>query len=143
MGMDFWLLVSVAVAFFLALLVFKLVSKTFKLVVFIIIFAVILGLVYFGYGSFKDSFKGYTEKASSPGFSQPSSSGCKSDSDCAFVSSAGDCSLVASSCNNLADLSHFYKPGTKVKCSIDTIVVDAGIACSCRAGSSGSSCQRL
>jgi hypothetical protein len=136
------LIISIVVAFLLSILILKLLAKTFKFLVFMVIFVIAFGIIYFGY----DTVAGRFSLLSSPSVEVPpvqSSTGCSADSDCAFVVSGADCSLVANSCNNIRDSSNFFKPDTKIKCSIDSVVLSPDIACSCKKASSGSYCGKL
>jgi len=123
-------------------IILKLLQKTFKLFVFLLIFVIVFGILYFGYDSFVGKFRDAGKKALDMGdkAEQPSSSGCSADSDCAFVSSPSDCNLVANACNNIMDTSNFFKPGTKVKCSIDSVSIGRGIECYCLKNATGSRC---
>lgn len=142
--MNFTFIITLIVAFVLAIIIFKLLSKTFKLLVFLLIFAVIFGIIYFGY----DAFKGKIDNLGSNIIPQTKSTSttsqvCVADSDCAFVTSVSDCNLVPDSCNNVRDSSKFFKPGTSVKCSIDSVVLSPDIKCTCKKTSSGSYCEKL
>ncbi|MFH1210464.1 MAG: hypothetical protein V1645_00975 [archaeon] len=137
--MDSRLIITALIAFLLSFIILKLLAKTFKFVVFIVVFVVVFGVMYFGY----DAFVGkVTDKVGGLGSVEtvvPASQGCSSDPDCAFITSPSDCNLVANACNNLRDSSKFFKPSTKAKCAIDSVVIDTGVRCGCR----NSVCQRL
>ncbi len=141
--MDFMLVVWLVVAFALSLLILKLLQKTFKLFVFLLIFAVIFGVLYFGYDTFLSRFREAGKQALDLKTTPAQSSGCSSDPDCAFVTSPSDCNLVANACNNIKDSSKFFKPGTNLKCSIDSVVLSSEVKCSCKKSASGSACERL
>lgn len=142
--MDFKLILIIIAAFVIAILLFKILSKTFKFLAFVFIFIVVFGVLYFGYNPFKEKvIQKVSDQVTPPSTSVPHAYGCNSDSDCAFVLSKGDCNLVADSCNNIADVSRFYKPGTKVKCSVDSVVLDSNLRCACKKTPTGSYCEKL
>jgi hypothetical protein len=136
----YWnLIITLLVSFLISLVILKILAKTFKFVVFIVIFAIVFGVLYFGYDTLVNKFGNLGSSVTNPGVVTQSSQPCSSDADCAFISSPSDCNLVANSCNNIRDSSKFVKPSTKVKCSIDSVVIDTNVKCSC----ASSLCQRL
>ncbi|MEM4266688.1 MAG: hypothetical protein QW404_01375 [Candidatus Nanoarchaeia archaeon] len=145
--MDFMIVVWVVAALLLSFIILKLLQKTFKFLAFLVIFVVVFGILYFGYdallGKVKDAGKEALDLKTATEQPQQHSLGCTSDSDCGFVTSIGDCNLVENSCNNIRDSSKFFKPGTKIKCSIDSVVVSPEVKCTCKKTSSGSFCEKL
>lgn len=135
--MALYFILVLVVAFLLAVLAFKILSKTFKLLAFLAVFAVIFGILYFGYSSFINVFKGDSVVPSSL-----PNDGCKLDSDCMFVVSPGDCGLTPNSCNNLDNPSSFLKPGSSSKCVPGSISFDLRVKCSCVKSDSGSLCRK-
>jgi len=134
------LIIALVVAFLLSIVILKLLSKTFKFLVFLVVFTVVFGIVYFGYDTVKGKVNNLGAKAVDSTISQ---SACVSESDCAFVVSPSDCNLVANSCNNLRDSSKFFKLNTKVKCFIDSVILNPDVKCSCKKTASGSYCQKI
>lgn len=135
--MAVYFILMLVVAFLLAILAFKILSKTFKLLIFLVVFAVIFSILYFGYNSFINVFKGDSVAPSSL-----PNDGCKLDSDCMFVVSPGDCGLTPNSCNNLDNPSSFFKPGSSSKCAPGSISFDLKVKCSCVKSGSSSFCDK-
>ena len=136
----YWnLVITLLVSFLVSLIILKILAKTFKFVVFIVIFAIVFGVLYFGYDAFVNKAGNLGSSVTDADVVTQSSQPCSSDNDCAFISSPSNCNLVANSCNNIRDSSRFVKASTKVKCSIDSVVIDTNVKCSCRS----SLCQRL
>ncbi len=137
--MDFRLIVTALIAFLLSFIILKLLAKTFKFIVFIVVFVVVFGVMYFGYDAFVGKVSDKVGGLGSVETVVPASQGCSSDNNCAFISSASDCNLVVNACNNLKDSSKFFKPSTRDKCAIDSVVISTEISCACV----NSVCQRL
>ncbi len=135
--------VTIVIAFVLSILILKLLSKTFKVLVFLVIFVVTFGILYFGYDTFTSKFKQLDNVAPTTNTPSLPASSCSADSDCAFVISPSDCNLLANSCNNLRDSSKFFRSNTKSKCSIDAIVLSSDIKCACIKVPEGSKCGKL
>ncbi len=137
------LTITIIIAFVLSILILKLLSKTFKILVFLVIFVVTFGILYFGYDTFTSKFKQLDKVPATTNTPPLLASSCSSDSDCAFVVSPSDCNLLANSCNNLRDSSKFFRPNTKTKCSIDAIILSPDVKCSCVKVLEGSRCEKL
>jgi len=112
--------------------------KTLKLIFFVGIAILVLGVWFYGYSGFFDKVSDFKDGIPELGVQKIARSitGCTADEDCLYVLNSSDCRLVENYCNNIAKEDNYQRlleeEIIEGECNQTAIGFDIAIECECK-----------
>lgn len=136
--MDLTSLAIAIIVIILLFLIIRLVMKTIKIAVGIIIIVAVLGVWLYGFSGFFDKVSDVKESIPELEIQKIARSitGCTADEECAYIIDTGDCRQVKGYCNNILKDENYKKiVGEEVleeACNLTSVQTDYNIDCECK-----------